>query len=130
MTSSQIPKPAVPLPRRRSSFSQAAQSEVGIDTAPPADPAPAPAPRPTPVAAPAAAPSAPKRMTGPIKDILLSLPEDEKERMVNTIAWTTPHTGLKHQSRFIRKAIANLCEQLETKYNQGAPFPAPVTPED
>ena len=41
-------------------------------------------------------------------DILLSVPEELKERMVNTIAWTQPHTGINTQQKFIRKTIADL----------------------
>jgi hypothetical protein len=57
------------------------------------------------------------------KDILLSVPEELKERMVNTIKWSYPHTGIGQQQKFIRKAIADLCERLENEYNQGEPFP-------
>ncbi|MCV7023652.1 hypothetical protein H7I77_09870 [Mycolicibacterium novocastrense] len=46
--------------------------------------------------------------------------------MVNTVTWTSPHTGIKHQSKFIRYAIARLCEDLETKYNNGEAFPPPA----
>lgn len=63
-----------------------------------------------------------KRMVGS-KDILLSVPEELKERMVNTIKWSYPHTGIGQQQKFIRKAIADLCERLENEYNQGEPFP-------
>lgn len=70
-----------------------------------------------------------KRLGGS-KDILLSLPEDLKERMVNTIAWTTPHTGISQQQKFIRKGIADLCERLEGKFNSGKPFPAPASADE
>ncbi|TPG28082.1 hypothetical protein [Mycolicibacterium hodleri] len=55
-------------------------------------------------------------------DILLSLPEELKERMVNTITWTQPLTGISQQQRFIRKAILELCERLEHDFNAGKPF--------
>lgn len=64
------------------------------------------------------------------KDILLSLPEDAKERMVNTITWTQPHTGIGQQQKFIRKAINELCDRLERDFNSGQPFPAPAVPDD
>ncbi len=60
------------------------------------------------------------------KDILFSLPKDEKDRMVNTIAHTSGLTGIKHQTKFIRYAITLLCEQLEQKHNNGQTFPAPA----
>lgn len=63
------------------------------------------------------------------KDILLSLPEDAKERMVNTITWTQPHTGIGQQQKFIRKAINELCDRLERDFNSGQPFPAPAVPD-
>jgi hypothetical protein len=37
------------------------------------------------------------------------VPEGLKERMVNTIAWTQPITGISTQQKFIGKAIAYLC---------------------
>ena len=55
-------------------------------------------------------------------DILLSVPEELKERMVNTITWTQPYTGISQQQKFIRKAITDLCERLEHEYNTGKPF--------
>ncbi|WP_250150373.1 hypothetical protein [Mycolicibacter acidiphilus] len=64
------------------------------------------------------------------KDILLSLPEDAKERMVNTITWTQPHTGIGQQQKFIRKAINELCDRLERDFNNGQPFPTPAIPDD
>jgi hypothetical protein len=76
-----------------------------------------------------AADTAAKRLGGS-KDILLSLPEDLKERMVNTITWTQPHTGIGQQQKFIRKAIGDLCDRLERQYNNGNPFPPPAMPED
>lgn len=70
-----------------------------------------------------------KRLAGS-KDILLSLPEDLKDRMISTIAWSRPYTGIGHQQKFIRKAIQELCERLETELNDGKPFPAPVADTD
>ncbi|MBU8841454.1 hypothetical protein KL865_34955 [Mycolicibacterium goodii] len=64
------------------------------------------------------------------KDILLSLPEDLKARMVNTITWSHPYTGIGQQQKFIRKAITDLCERLENDYNQGKPFPEPVVTDE
>lgn len=64
------------------------------------------------------------------KDILLSLPEDAKERMVNTITWTQPHTGIGQQQKFIRRAITELCERLERDFNNGQLFPTPAVPDD
>jgi hypothetical protein len=68
-----------------------------------------------------------KRLGGS-RDILLSLPLEEKERMVNTVAWTGAHIGIKHNSRFIRYAIARLCAELEQKYNNGEPYGPPAEP--
>lgn len=70
-----------------------------------------------------------KRLGGS-RDILLSAPEDLKERMVNTIAWTQPHTGIQHQQVFIRRAMAELCERLEKQYNNGEAFPPPAVADD
>lgn len=55
-------------------------------------------------------------------DILLSVPEELKERMVNTITWTQPYTGISQQQKFIRKAVTDLCERLEHEHNAGKPF--------
>jgi hypothetical protein len=55
-------------------------------------------------------------------DILLSVPEELKERMVNTIAWTQPHTGISTQQKFIRRAISDLCLTLEHDFNGGSAF--------
>ena len=56
--------------------------------------------------------------------ILLSVPEELKERMVDVVAWTQPYTGINTQQTFIRQAITNLCEQLERQYNAGEHFEA------
>ncbi len=78
----------------------------------------------------AAAQQTPNKHLVGSKDILLSLPEDLKERMVNTITWTQPHTGIGQQQKFIRKAILDLCERLEQDFNQGDPFAPRVVPTD
>jgi hypothetical protein len=70
-----------------------------------------------------------KRLIGS-KDILLSIPEDLKERMVNTLTWTQPYTGIGQQQKFIRKAITELCESLEQRFNNGEPYPPPARPEE
>jgi hypothetical protein len=138
--------------RRRSSIGQGAALSAApgegstLNPEPPpaaaAPPAPAPAtserpaaevPRPRPAATPggrdakkaAVAETPSKRLVGS-KDILLSLPEDLKTRMVNTITWSHPYTGIGQQQKFIRKAITELCERLENDHNQGKPFPEPV----
>lgn len=171
--SKDIPKPAFPSPRRRSSVAQAAAANQD-HTADVTTPAPVPAagewrsdesadeaiqqgtPAPSltddgvlekavpPPAArergrargssaarpsPTAVANAPKRPAAS-KDILLSLPEDAKERMVNTITWTQPHTGIGQQQKFIRKAISDLCDRLERDFNSGQPFPAPARIEE
>lgn len=59
-----------------------------------------------------------------MKPIALTIPADLKARMVNTLAWTAPHTGISKQQQFIRKAIEEMCEGLESKYNDGTPFTA------
>ncbi|OKH70263.1 hypothetical protein EB74_28080 [Mycobacterium sp. SWH-M5] len=66
--------------------------------------------------------------SGESADILLSLPIELKDRMVNTIAWTRPYTGICHQQRFIRKAIADLCDRLEDEFNAGEAFDPVATP--
>ena len=43
--------------------------------------------------------------------------------MVNTIAWTTPHTGIHQQHKFIRKGIAELCDRLEKQFKQRQAVP-------
>lgn len=155
MSSNSIPKPDFQSTRtkRRSSIGQGA----ALSAARTADNAPAPeleqpsVPAPTPSASPAAArPRAvgsgrgkdatkgastagvdtPSKRLGGSKDILLSLPEDLKTRMVNTITWSHPYTGIGQQQKFIRKAITDLCERLENDYNQGNPFPEPVAHDD
>lgn len=64
-------------------------------------------------------------------DILLSLPVELKGRMVNTITWTRPYTGIVHQQKFIRQAITDLCARLEKEFNAGEPFePGVVIPDE
>lgn len=64
-------------------------------------------------------------------DILLSLPVELKARMVNTITWTRPYTGISHQQKFIRKAITELCERLEGEFNAGEAFkPGAIIPDE
>jgi hypothetical protein len=42
--------------------------------------------------------------------------------MVNTIAWTSMHTGIDRQQKSMRIAIEELCERIEGELNQGKPF--------
>jgi len=147
MTKNGIPKPDLPI--MRSSMQQAAANEKGqpvvsappaadvtetAPTAPDATVVPArptttsrPKPRPQQKALVAAPDTVSKRLSNS-RDILLSLPEDLKDRMVNTIAWTNMHTGISHQQKFIRLAIEELCERLESDHNQGKPFPEAAKP--
>ena len=129
-TASSIPTPSLGG-RRRSSIAQAAQSNQQAE----------PAETPSGVAAPEARPAArgpriaapvparpdrgsgPQDGEGPIKKILLSLPQQDKQRMVSTIVWARPHTGIKNQQDFIRQAIGELCDRLEAEYNGGQRFP-------
>lgn len=127
--SNSIPKPPPPSRPRRNSFARAAQAAEAAW----GPEATAPAPTPEPAAGapheqsdppqPAPNSGSGKRLGGNSKDILFSLPEEEKDRMINTIAWTTPRTGIRHQSKFIRYAIAKACEDLERAYNDGDQFP-------
>lgn len=144
---SRIPKPEAPV-MRRSSMAQAGASEKGLSLV---DAAPAEAP-PAPVAATvsatapatvassspqpiperrrssAAAPESPSKRLRNSRDVLLSLPEDLKDRMVNTIAWTSMHTGIDRQQKFMRIAIEELCERIEGELNQGKPFAEAAKP--
>lgn len=120
-------EPGPAFGRRRSSIGQAAQAETApAAPIPDLKPAAPPRPRPTAVAPEPQPPARNKRISGDSRDILFSLPDEEKARMVNTIAHTQARTGIKHQSRFLRYAIAQLCAQLEEKYNNGEPFEAPA----
>ncbi|QSE88094.1 hypothetical protein JWS13_05230 (plasmid) [Rhodococcus pseudokoreensis] len=71
-------------------------------------------------------PAAEKKRKAQTTDILLSLDEELKDRMVAALEHTRPRTGIKSQQMFIRTAIDQLCTKLETQYNNGEPFPAPA----
>lgn len=155
MSGNGIPKPEFQSSRpRRSSIGQGAAYSSAGNAEAKSDPDPAPAavaasppvapetPRPRPTSArgstrpagneggkSASTETPNKRLMGS-KDILLSLPEDQKTRMVNTITWSQPYTGIGQQQKFIRKAISDLCERLESEYNEGKPFPAPAVLDD
>lgn len=98
---------------------------------PPATPEPTVA---TPPAAEAQAPRPIARDVAPVEkkrkrdtmDILLSVPEDLKQRMVATLEHTRPRTGITSQQQFIRTAIEQLCKRLEHELNNGDQFPAPA----
>ena len=141
MTKNGIPKPEAPI-MRKSSMQQAGENERGRTRSEPAvedisesaGDAPvgptkltAPRPKAQPQKKAPVADTASKRLSNS-RDVLLSLPEDLKDRMVNTIAWTNMHTGISHQQKFIRRAIEELCERLESDHNQGAPFPTAAKP--
>jgi hypothetical protein len=122
--SSVSPKSARPSRTRSSSNAQAAKSETTTTDKPQDN---------TGHGRSQPAPSIPQdthytKRLGGSRDILLSLPLEEKERMVNTVAWTGAHIGIKHNSRFIRYAIARLCAELEQKYNNGEPYGPPAEP--
>ena len=131
----EIPRPNLPNPARprRSSIAQsAATTQPSTPAAPPAA-ASAEAKQPSrPRAAasaqtisqpPAPSTAPPTHRMGGTKDILLSVPDELKERMVRTIAYTLPRTGVRHQQQFIRWGIEKLCAELEEQYNNGDPFP-------
>ncbi|MCD5422529.1 hypothetical protein LRS71_23740 [Rhodococcus pyridinivorans] len=133
-----IPEPTRPTPRRaRNTFAQARES-LAADDAISATPAPVaqqagatPAPvaqqagaTPAPVAQQAA--PAPKKRKVATTDILLSVSEELKERMVATLEHTRPRTGITSQQQFIRIAIEQLCKRLESDFNNGEAFPPPA----
>jgi hypothetical protein len=138
---SAIPKPAPPAPRSaRNTFKQAAAQTTAMPepvapelaatspvspatTTPPATSTATPQQRksPTPAKLPAE-----KKRKAQTTDILLSLEEELKGRMVAALEHTRPRTGIKSQQQFIRTAIDQLCTKLETQYNCGEPFPAPA----
>lgn len=123
-----IPDPQFPTPGprpRRSSIAQSATAAQPTDPpkAAPAAPARRAATRPAPTAQANAQTDRDNHRKGGTRDILLSIPDDAKDRMVRTIAFTMPYTGIRHQQAFIRRAVDNLCEALETEYNNGEPFP-------
>lgn len=127
-------------PMRRSSIGQAAKTEgatpPSLNVVAPEDRQAQPEPPQPPTGAGAPATVAPqdgpppqsrnKRIAAASKDILLTMPEDEKTRMVNTITNTAARTGIMHQSKYIRFAISKLCEELEQRYNNGEPFDPPA----
>lgn len=126
-----IPEPNLPAPRaksKRNTFANAQQMEAQAAEAQANTPKPV-----TPKVAPpvAAKPDQqnPKRMGG-TKDILLSLPEELKNRMQATLAFTYPYTGIKHQQVFIRAAITQLCAEMERQYNNGEQWPLPADLQD
>lgn len=129
--SKEIPAPQLPAARapRRNTFAQAAapaQREAEAATPPAASPSRPPS---QPVSTPeveVGAKERSKRMEG-TKDILLSMPSSQKERMEATIAHTQAYTGVKHQQVFIRTAVERLCEQLERQYNNGQRYTLPPT---
>ncbi|WP_180819519.1 hypothetical protein [Gordonia terrae] len=63
-----------------------------------------------------------KRSPAFSRDILLSVSDEQKSRLENTVAWTAPRTGVKSQQAFIRWGIEELCSRLEQEYNSGEPF--------
>lgn len=116
-----IPEPARPAPRRsRNTFEQAAQSlKEGTAT-------PAVQPDATQKAVAQQTVPTPKKRKAATTDILLSLTEDLKDRMVATLEYTRPRTGITSQQQFIRTAIDQLCTRLETDFNDGEAFPPPA----
>lgn len=140
-----LPKPSLPPARRRGSIAQAAdvnRAPAGADSRLPGADEYVPgameashraghgdhdrgAAEPRTLPRPAGASPA----LGLSTSLLLKLPDDIKQRMVNTIAWTQPHTGIGHQQKFIRKAITDLCDRLEREFNHGQPFAAPAVPD-
>jgi len=140
MSTNGIPKPEAPT-MRRSSMQQAGANEHGLAlveappaVAPVADAVSAAAPVRPPVKprlegkSPAAASGTSSNRLRNSRDVLLSLPEDLKDRMVNTIAWTSMHTGIDRQQKFMRIAIEELCERIEGELNQGKPFAEAAKP--
>ncbi|MFD3431294.1 hypothetical protein [Nocardia fluminea] len=63
------------------------------------------------------------------RDILLSLTTELADRMESVIAYALPHTGVRTQQDFIRRAIAQACADLEDRYNDGDSWPAIPKPE-
>lgn len=133
-----IPEPTRPAPRRaRNTFAQARES-LAVDDAISATPAPVAqqsAATSAPVAQQSAATSAPvaqpvapapKKRKVATTDILLSVSEELKERMVATLEHTRPRTGITSQQQFIRIAIEQLCKRLESDFNNGETFPPPA----
>lgn len=122
-----IPEPTRPTPRRaRNTFAQARESLAADDaiSATPAPVAQQAGATPAPVAQQAA--PAPKKRKVATTDILLSVSEELKERMVATLEHTRPRTGITSQQQFIRIAIEQLCKRLESDFNNGEAFPPPA----
>ncbi|MCT7293766.1 hypothetical protein NVV99_22940 [Rhodococcus sp. PAE-6] len=122
-----IPEPTRPTPRRaRNTFAQAKESLAADDaiSATPAPVAQQAGATPAPVAQQAA--PAPKKRKVATTDILLSVSEELKERMVATLEHTRPRTGITSQQQFIRIAIEQLCKRLESDFNNGEAFPPPA----
>lgn len=122
-----IPEPTRPTPRRaRNTFAQAKESLAADDaiSATPAPVAQQAGATPAPVAQQAA--PAPKKRKVATTDILLSVSEELKERMVATLEHTRPRTGITSQQQFIRIAIEQLCRRLESDFNNGEAFPPPA----
>lgn len=132
-----IPEPARPSPRStRNTFQQAATTMRPDTAEEPATSGPAPSPqkvgRRRELSEPERAAPATKRKRitrVPTTDVLLTLPEELKERMVNVQAHTQARTGITSQQAFIRYAISQLCARLEEQHNGGAlfdPVPDPI----
>ncbi|AHD24200.1 hypothetical protein Y013_26270 (plasmid) [Rhodococcus pyridinivorans SB3094] len=122
-----IPEPTRPTPRRaRNTFAQAKESLAADDaiSATPVPVAQQAGATPAPVAQQAA--PAPKKRKVATTDILLSVSEELKERMVATLEHTRPRTGITSQQQFIRIAIEQLCKRLESDFNNGEAFPPPA----
>ncbi|MCD2114367.1 hypothetical protein LQ384_24980 [Rhodococcus rhodochrous] len=122
-----IPEPTRPTPRRaRNTFAQAKESLAADDaiSAMPVPVAQQAGATPAPVAQQAA--PAPKKRKVATTDILLSVSEELKERMVATLEHTRPRTGITSQQQFIRIAIEQLCKRLESDFNNGEAFPPPA----
>lgn len=120
---SKIPTPDLPSANRRprNTFEQAAAANRGEQIADTrhtrAETAPA-----------HAVPETRTKRKAATTDILLSIEEELKQRMVNTIAGSAMHTGVKQQQMFIRLGIRELCERYEAEFNQGERFPTPPPP--
>ncbi|WP_240482943.1 hypothetical protein [Rhodococcus opacus] len=138
---SAIPQPSRPAPRSRNTFAQAAAKTTATPETVEPEAAATPSAAPATAARSATSPATPrqrKAASAPVKptsekkrkaqttDILLSLEEELKDRMVAALEHTRPRTGIKSQQVFIRTAIDQLCTKLETQYNNGEPFPAPA----
>lgn len=107
--------------------SAAPQPVAPAAVAPPVAAQQPPAAQPAPAAVvQQAAPPVEKKRKKDTMDILLSVPEDLKQRMVATLEHTRPRTGITSQQQFIRTAIEQLCKRLEQELNNGEQYPAPA----